>query len=97
MSEFYKQYNQIVSNYIYSNYEPEYREDLFDYWQKEAIDVFYRIYTYEKRMKRKINRFAFLKKRIEYGFLTVKSKEVFYDECPIKAQYAILGEYNERY
>lgn len=100
MSEFYKQYNQIVRNYIYSNYEPEYREDLFDYWQKEVIDVFYRIYTYEKRMKRKINRFAFLKKRIEYGFLTVKSKkskEVFYDECSIKTQYAILGEYNERY
>jgi hypothetical protein len=99
MAEFYKQYNQIVRNYIYGNFDPDYREDLFDYWQDNAVYAFYKIYTYEKKMKRKVSRFAFLKKLIEFGFLEVKRekyKEIFYDECPIKAQYAILGEYTEK-
>lgn len=99
MSEFYKQYNQIVRNYIYGNFDPDYREDLFDYWQEHAVYAFYKIYIYEKKMKRKINRFAFLKKLLAYGLLNVKankSKEVFYNECSIKTQYKILGEYNER-
>ena len=100
MAIFYNKYNQVVRNYIFGNFEPEIREDLFDYWQENAVQAFYKIYIFEKKMKRKVNGFAFLKKFIGYGVLKVraeKSKEVFYDECSIKTQYAILGEYNERY
>lgn len=100
MAIFYKKYNQVVRNYIFGNFEPDIREDLFDYWQDNAVQAFYKIYIFEKKMKRKVNGFAFLKKFLHFGYLLVKrekSKEVFYDECSIKTQYAILGEYNERY
>ena len=100
MAIFYKKYNQVVRNYIFGNFEPEIREDLFDYWQDNAVQAFYKIYIFEKKLKRKVNGFAFLKKFLHFGSLQVKrekSKEVFYDECSIKTQYAILGEYNERY
>lgn len=100
MAIFYNKYNQIVRNYIFGNFEPDIREDLFDYWQENAVQAFYKIYIFEKKMKRKVNGFAFLKKFLHFGSLHAKrekSKEVFYDECSIKTQYAILGEYNERY
>lgn len=93
LTEFFKKY----SNYVYSEiykYEHEYSEDLREWWSETAVRHCYNIKKWEKSHGRTVNKFAYLKRAVEYAFLQVRqkrSKEVFYDECNLRTQEIILG------
>ena len=98
-TEFYKKYQNFVYSEIF-NYESEYHEDLIDRWQDKAIWWFYNIKKWKIINHRKVNIFSYLRKAVNYAYLSVKNKkinsgEVFYDECGIATQQKILGNYKE--
>lgn len=100
-TEFYKKYQNYVYSEIYK-YESEYHEDLIDIWQEQAIRWFYLIQKWELQHRREGHRFGFLRKAVYFRYLELRKKklknaEVFYDECGMKTQQMIFGDYNSLY
>ena len=98
-SEFYKKYSNFVYSKIYEQ-DHKYTEDLIDWWNEQAIRMFYCIKKWEIKHGRECNRFVFLAKAVIYAQQNIQAKrknEIFYDECNRKTQQMILGDYNSIY
>lgn len=97
--EFYKKYTNYVYAKIYEQ-DHKYTEDLHDWWNEQAIRLFYCIKKWEKKHGRECNKYAFFQKAVIYATQNIISKrkhEVFYDECSLKTQQMILGDYHSMY
>lgn len=99
-AEEFKIYFKKYSNFVYSEIfkqDSELHEDLIDWWNETAIRHLYNNKKFEKIHHRKPNIFSYLRTAVMYSVMNVKRKrehEVFYDECNIKTQQAILGTCN---
>lgn len=98
LSEFYQKYTGFIISEI-GKYDSTYTSEALGWWGEYSVRFLYKFNSPAFKNITDKSKLKYLAKAVYCWFFNTKKKhgrEVFYDECSLKTQEMILGDYNSR-